>query len=123
MAHGGPARIQQASPGRKPDMTDSPDTPTPVFEPPRVNAVGLVVHATDEGGTPRQFSAVQRWVAWLFLAFFFAVTVVTTVVSLGTYCLTSDGADTRQLHASPWMERDVETSPDEKGPEPPVERP
>lgn len=45
-----------------------------------------------------------RWVTVAVLAVFLLVTVVTGAVSLGAYCLTTDGADTRALpaeHRSP----------------------
>lgn len=43
--------------------------------------------------TPRE----PYLLAGLLLALFFVVTVATTVVSLGRYCLTTDAADTRSL--------------------------
>jgi hypothetical protein len=42
-----------------------------------------------------------RWVTIVVLAIFLLVTVVTGAVSLGAYCLTTDGADTRALPAAP----------------------
>jgi len=48
--------------------------------------------------TPRRrFSRVQQLLAGIFVALFLLVTVVTTVLSLGRYCLTTDAADTRAL--------------------------
>ena len=41
----------------------------------------------------------MRVLASLMLGFFFAATVVTGALSLGAYCLTSDGGDTRALRA------------------------
>jgi hypothetical protein len=40
---------------------------------------------------------MKRTVALVVLLVFGLVVVTTTVVSLGRYCLTSDGGDTRQL--------------------------
>jgi len=45
----------------------------------------------------RRFSRFQRLLAGIFVALFLLVTVVTTVLSLGRYCLTTDAADTRAL--------------------------
>jgi hypothetical protein len=45
----------------------------------------------------RRFSRSQRLLAGAFVALFLLVTVVTTVLSLGRYCLTTDAADTRAL--------------------------
>lgn len=86
------------------DRPTATDPATPVFQPPRVNAVGIVEYADDTGSAPRTFSPAQRLAVWIFLAFFFVATVGTTVLSLGAYCLTSHGADTRALHASPLLD-------------------
>jgi hypothetical protein len=69
------------------------------MEPPRVNPVGLVEAPADLAAAPRRFSRAQRLLAGLFIALFLLVTVATTVVSLGRYCLTTDAADTRALPA------------------------
>jgi hypothetical protein len=66
------------------------------MQPPRINPVGLL-ETPDEPSTPRRFSRAQRLLAGLFVALFLLVTVATTVVSLGRYCLTTDAADTRAL--------------------------
>jgi hypothetical protein len=66
------------------------------MELPRVNPVGLL-EPPDEPSSPRRFSRGQRLLAGLFVALFLLVTVATTVVSLGRYCLTTDAADTRAL--------------------------
>jgi hypothetical protein len=67
------------------------------MEPPRVNPIGIL--ETPEGfvSSPRRFSRPLRLLAGLLLALFFVATVVTTVVSLGRYCLTTDAANTRAL--------------------------
>lgn len=58
------------------------------MELPRVSPVG-VVELPPEPGTPRHYPHGLRLVAALVLAGFLVVTVVSTVVSLGRYCLTS----------------------------------
>jgi hypothetical protein len=67
------------------------------MEPPRVNPIGLLETPPDFPSSPRRFSRRLRLLAGLLLALFFLGTVVTTVVSLGKYCLTTDAADTRAL--------------------------
>jgi hypothetical protein len=74
------------------------DTETPM-EPPRVNPIGLLETPSDLVSTPRQFSRRLRLLAGLLLALFFLGTVVTTVISFGRYCSTTDATDTRALHA------------------------
>ncbi len=44
-----------------------------------------------------RYSKKQRIMAGVLVLFFFLIVVVTTALSLGTYCLTTDGADTRAL--------------------------
>jgi hypothetical protein len=67
------------------------------MEPPRVNPIGLLETPPDLASTPRRFSAPLRLLAGLLLVLFLLGTMVTTVVSLGRYCLTTDSADTRAL--------------------------
>ena len=69
------------------------------MEIPRIDPVGLKT-------TPEGFDEAPRtWPRWLristtvLVAVFFVVTVVTTAVSLGAYCLTTDASDTRSLPA------------------------
>jgi hypothetical protein len=81
-------------------MTDQQPLQPPLI-PPRVNPVGLLVQPDEASAAPRRFSRAQRLLAGLFVALFLLVTVATTVVSLGRYCLTTDAADTRALHSSP----------------------
>ena len=63
---------------------------------PRVNPVGLL-EQPEELSAPRRFSRSQRLLAGIFVALFLLVTIASTVVSLGRYCLTTDAADTRAL--------------------------
>jgi hypothetical protein len=67
------------------------------MQPPRVNPIGLFETPPDFPSTPRRFSGRLRLLAGLLLALVFLGTVVTTVVSLGRYCLTTDSTDTRVL--------------------------
>jgi hypothetical protein len=64
---------------------------------PRVNPIGLLEQPEDLEASPRRFSRPQRLLAGALLALFFGATVITSVVSLGRYCLTTDGADARAL--------------------------
>lgn len=64
---------------------------------PRVNPVGIVEQPEGYEATPRTYPVWLRVLAMLFVTFFLAVTVVTGTLSLGAYCLTSNGADTREL--------------------------
>jgi hypothetical protein len=70
------------------------------MEPPRVNPIGILETAPDFVASPRRYSPRLRLLAVLLLALFFGATVVTTVVSLGRYCLTTDAANTRALPGS-----------------------
>jgi hypothetical protein len=72
----------------------------PPLIPPQVNPVGLLEPPDEASGSPRCFSRAQRLLAGFFVALFLLVTVATTVVSLGRYCLTTDAADTRALRTS-----------------------
>ena len=67
---------------------------------PRINPIGIVEYPDGFEATPRRFSPWQRLFAGGFLLFFFAVTLVTGAVTVGKYCLTSDGGDTRILTES-----------------------
>ena len=69
------------------------------MDPPRVNPVGLLEAAPDQVSTPRRFSRPLRLLAGLLLVLFLLGTMVTTVVSLGRYCLTTDSTNTRALPA------------------------
>jgi hypothetical protein len=65
---------------------------------PRVNPIGLFESPPDFHAGPRRFSRRSRLLAAGLLLLFLGATLVTTTVSLGRYCLTSDAADTRALH-------------------------
>ena len=67
------------------------------MELPRVNAVGVVEHPDGYEVTPRGYPAWLRTVAVAVLATFVLVVLVTSAVTLGAYCLTSDGGDGRLL--------------------------
>ncbi|MFL6236245.1 MAG: hypothetical protein ACJ76N_24145 [Thermoanaerobaculia bacterium] len=67
------------------------------MEPPRINPVGLLETPADLDTAPRRFSRPLRLLAGLLLVLFLLGTMVTTVVSLGRYCLTTDSTDTRDL--------------------------
>ncbi|MCB1033718.1 MAG: hypothetical protein KDD47_07785 [Acidobacteria bacterium] len=67
------------------------------MEIPRVNPVGLVEQPPGFETTPRQHPLWLRALVLLLLLVFGGVTVVTTVVSLGRYCLTTDTSDVRDL--------------------------
>ncbi|MEZ4387193.1 MAG: hypothetical protein R3D98_06370 [Candidatus Krumholzibacteriia bacterium] len=69
------------------------------MERPSVDPVGLTTAPPGDVAFSRRPSRLLRLVAAA-MVLLFAVTVVTTsVVSMGGYCLTSDGGDTRDLPA------------------------
>ena len=67
------------------------------MEPPRVNPVGILETEPDFVSSPRRYPLRLRLLTGLILALFLGLAVVTTVVSFGGYCLTTDAADTRAL--------------------------
>lgn len=67
------------------------------METPRVNPIGLLESTGDWAPPPRRFPLGLRLAAALLLVLFFAVTLLSGAASLGRYCLTTDGADTRAL--------------------------
>ncbi len=67
------------------------------MEIPRINPVGLTEIPPGFQARRRRYSLAARVVATALLAVFMLVVTVTTVVSLGSYCLTSDGANTSGL--------------------------
>ncbi|MEM8997519.1 MAG: hypothetical protein AAGF23_22230 [Acidobacteriota bacterium] len=85
------------------------------METPKVNAVGLVEYPDDYVAAPRSYGRGLRVAALLFLCFFAAVTVGSTVLSLGAYCLTSDGGDTRALRSSPLVIGARDAAPESRG--------
>jgi hypothetical protein len=68
---------------------------------PSVDPVGLTRTPRGYLEAPRHYPPVQRGLAALLLAVFSAVVVATTALSLGGYCLTSDGENTRGLPHRP----------------------
>ncbi len=70
------------------------------MELPRVNPVGLTEIPPVFQARRRRYSLRARVVATAVLAVFMLVVTVTTVVSLGSYCLTSDGSNTSGLPQS-----------------------
>lgn len=75
--------------------------PRPSLTIPIVDPVG-VLHAP--AGWRRQSAAAsprRRSLALVLLAIFAAMTLATGALSLGAYCLTSDGADSRHLVTPP----------------------
>jgi len=70
------------------------------MELPRVNPVGLTEIPPGFQSRRRRYSLTARVVATVVLAVFALVVTVTTVVSLGSYCLTSDGSNTSGLPQS-----------------------
>ncbi len=65
------------------------------MEIPRVNPIGILENSF--GGPPRQISRGVRALASIVLVIFTLATVITTVVSLGAYCLTTEPGDIRHL--------------------------
>jgi hypothetical protein len=72
------------------------DTP---LEIPRVSPIGLLEDPQGFARAPRRYSSVRRFLAAALLALVALVTVLTTVVSLGSYCLTTEPGDVRPLPA------------------------
>lgn len=68
---------------------------------PRVDPSGRVQYPEGYVGTPRHYGFWTRTLVWTLLLTFVAVVVVTTGLSLGRYCLTSDAGDLRSL--MPWL--------------------
>ena len=64
---------------------------------PRVSPVGLHETPARYHESPRRYPAAQRLLAGALLGAFLGVVTVTTVLSLGTYCLTTDSANTQAL--------------------------
>lgn len=75
---------------------------------PRINPVGVLeVPAGYVQGTGQHRPWIRR-LAWVFLALFASVTITTSILTLGAYCLTSDGGDGRALRQAT---EQVETLP------------
>jgi hypothetical protein len=67
------------------------------MEAPHVDPVGVSHTPPGYRIGPRSYSRAQRLVAGSLAVIFTGVVVLTTAWSLGAYCLTSDGENTRQL--------------------------
>jgi len=67
------------------------------MEAPHVDPVGVSCTPPGYRIGPRTYSRMQRFVAGTLVAVFTGVVVLTTAWSLGAYCLTSDGENTRSL--------------------------
>ena len=59
------------------------------MEIPRVNPIGIVERPPDQTARPRTYPTRLRVPAVLVLGVFAAVSIATTVFSLGAYCLTT----------------------------------
>lgn len=75
----------------------SKDIPTPQVDP-----IGIVRYPGDYSAPPRTYPPWLRVMAAMLLVIFATVVVVSTGISIGTYCLTSDGADFTALR--PWLD-------------------
>jgi len=64
---------------------------------PYVNAVGLTVYPQEFSARPRRAPLSLRVLAAVLIVLFGFTVISTSVVSVGSYCLTSDGGDTRNL--------------------------
>lgn len=69
------------------------------MEVPYVNAVGVTVRPAEYSRRIRRRPLGLRILAAALVLVFGLAVVVTTVISVGTYCLTSDGGDTRSWPA------------------------
>ena len=67
------------------------------MELPHTNPVGIAVTPEAFSEKPRRYSSTVRLAAGLLLGAFLAVVSVTTALSLGAYCLTSDTENTANL--------------------------
>jgi len=70
------------------------------MELPRVNPVGILEQAEEVSPSTQRFSRRLRTVAALLLVLFALITVITSTVSLGAYCLTTEPGDVRALPRS-----------------------
>jgi len=64
---------------------------------PRINPIGLTEYPPEFSAAPRRNPLWLRILATVVLVLFGLAVVSTTIVSVGRYCLTSDGGDTREL--------------------------
>ena len=69
-----------------------------ILELPRVNPIGLVESPGSFETSPRKLPMALRFVAATILVVFTVAGTVTTVVTLGAYCLTSHAGSPNPLH-------------------------
>ncbi len=62
-----------------------------------MSPIGLVQNPEEYSQAPRRHSAGRRFLAAALLGLLATVTVLTTVASLGSYCLTTEPGDVRSL--------------------------
>ncbi len=62
---------------------------------PRVSPLGILEPGDNDAVSPRVYPKLLRVVALVVLGIFLAVVVVTTSLSLGAYCLTTDAGSLR----------------------------
>lgn len=62
---------------------------------PRVSPIGILEPGDNDAASPRVYPKALRILALVLLGIFLAVVVVTTSLSLGSYCLTTDAGSTR----------------------------
>ncbi len=74
---------------------------TRFLELPRVNSVGLIESPDSYETSPRKLPMALRLVAATILVAFTVVGTVTTVVTLGAYCLTSHAGSPNPLQGKP----------------------
>jgi len=67
------------------------------MELPHANPVGIAVTPEGFSQRPRRYGSALRIAAGLLIGAFLAVVCVTTAVSLGEYCLTTDTENTAGL--------------------------
>ena len=96
------AATDHADPGPAEQGLASPAHAAWPLASPEVDAVGIVRYPDGYAGTPRTYGRGLRFTALAVLAVFVTVVIISTGVSLGRYCLTSDGADLSTL--LPWMD-------------------
>ena len=72
---------------------------------PRVDPIGLSEVPGAFSQTPRRHSRATRAMTTVLIGIFVGVSSVTTAVSLGAYCLTTDGANTAAIPGYPHSAR------------------
>ncbi len=79
----------------------SQENPTRILQLPRVNPVGIMESPDSFETSPRKLPLALRLVAATILIAFTVVGTVTTVVTLGAYCLTSHAGSSNPLRGKP----------------------